>query len=138
MTRKQSDLIAIEDVDAVLDDEGPDSFVNFVAETMELNLLPLQQLIVRAVAKEENLKRFRVQDVEDVLASYTVHVRGGTTRLADSIDELLTASVLREERSQVYTFSVPSYAEILRRLELVKIDRFNELIEEAHAAGDLT
>jgi len=121
----------------VFDDESAGSFVDFIAETMELNLLPLQQLIVRAVAKVEKMTRFRLGDIQDVLESYHVRVRGGVARLADSIDELLTASVLKEEQSQLYTFSVPSYAEILRRLELVRIERFDKLIEEARERDDL-
>jgi hypothetical protein len=121
--------VQLRDVDFVKDESDPLSFTSFVVETLDLNLNKLSQIVVYLLAAN-NKEQFSVDDIYSILTDYEVSSLT-KEKIYESVRELSITGVFSTATTQnIYKFSVPSYAELLRQYEVADKDYILNLIQK--------
>jgi hypothetical protein len=127
----ESDQITEDDVQAVFEDQSDENYISFVNYTLGQNLNSLPQLIVYLLAIEKvnlfNLGNIKMRGIRFEKGLSVI----SDTNWKDSLDELLVTSVIKKGPTPgQFTFSVPSYPEILRQFEVTDQEVIFELIKK--------
>ncbi len=122
----------------VFKDRSPENFLDFVNNTLSQNLDILSRLLVYLIAinitsdpADEKRKSFSLEDIRRLVNSYNPSFAKIADDLWDeSLNILLVTNVIKPSAQHNYSFTVPSYPQILKEYDAAKKDNIFKLMNE--------
>jgi hypothetical protein len=110
-------IIKVDDVEYVFKDTGPNSFMEFVRNILDLNLDdPAKYLLLMMPYMNEDIEMSGFTRDQLVKTTYVSDITIPESEIERILDNLIVMSVVKAKTKDIFEFTVPDYPNILRNL----------------------